>query len=110
MSPTNEEEERASLSPSGCCYFCHGVGNLVRCSGGCDRSFHIHCLKDATQLTQEVWKCPECSSSQLLPSDYHLKHRLKSWWISSFSRKEEIVCISIEGNSFHFLLSRSLEF
>ena len=65
------------------CYFCHGREDLVSCTGGCNRAYHLRCIGMKTAANYANWKCKQCRGMALKSSDYHKKHCLKQWYLKS---------------------------
>ena len=65
------------------CYFCHGKDDLVFCTGGCNRAYHLRCIGMKASTNYETWKCKQCRGMALKSSDYHKKHCLKQWYLKS---------------------------
>mmetsp|Transcript_46955 Transcript_46955/g.52533 ORF Transcript_46955/g.52533 Transcript_46955/m.52533 type:complete len:674 (+) Transcript_46955:337-2358(+) len=43
------------------CFVCHDVGELLMCDGGCEESYHLHCVDPPLQeIPQGEWWCPQC--------------------------------------------------
>lgn len=73
------------LEEDSCCYFCHGRGDLVRCTGGCGRWFHSRCIDKGIPSHPVKWKCPTCCGGDLQPSDIFRSHCLKEWYFKPSS-------------------------
>ena len=63
------------------CYFCHGREDLVSCTGGCNRAYHLRCIGMKATTNYANWKCKQCRGMALKSSDYHKKHCLKQWYL-----------------------------
>lgn len=44
------------------CEICHCSGNLIKCSGSCEKYFHKNCLGDDSIDNMSTWYCDECKS------------------------------------------------
>lgn len=44
------------------CEICHCPGNLIKCSGNCEKYFHKNCLGDDSIDNMSTWYCDECKS------------------------------------------------
>ena len=62
------------------CYFCHGTEDLIKCTGGCGRSYHLRCI-GMKMGKIETWKCRQCRGQALKSSNFHKKHCLREWYI-----------------------------
>ena len=51
-----------------CCLVCEEVsrrpGDIVRCRGICQNSFHRECISLDKSTVVDLWKCPECSTGK----------------------------------------------
>jgi len=50
----------------GCCLICENVslkpGDLIKCRGICQNSFHLECIKLEESANNDAWKCEECTT------------------------------------------------
>lgn len=44
------------------CEICHCLGNVIKCSGNCEKYFHKDCLGDDTIDNTSIWYCDKCKS------------------------------------------------
>ncbi len=53
-----------------CCLICENVslkpGDLIKCRGICQNSFHLDCIKLEESANSESWKCEECTTGKTL--------------------------------------------
>ena len=63
------------------CYFCHGREDLVFCTGGCNRAYHLRCIGMKATTNYANWKCKQCRGMALKSSDFHKKHCLRQWYL-----------------------------
>jgi len=43
------------------CFVCHDVGELLMCDGGCEESYHLHCVDPPLlEIPPGEWWCPQC--------------------------------------------------
>ena len=64
------------------CYFCHGTDDLIQCTGGCGRFYHLRCIGMKVGKV-ETWKCRQCRGQALKSSNFHKKHCLREWYIKN---------------------------
>ena len=70
QSTTNNSSNNNSMigvfKKESCCVICEEVsqksGDLIKCRGVCQNSFHVECLKLEENTKLDFWKCEECTS------------------------------------------------
>jgi hypothetical protein len=65
-SSNNNHQAIGNFKKESCCILCEEVsqksGDLIKCRGVCQNSFHVECLKLEANVKLDLWKCEECTT------------------------------------------------
>ena len=66
QSSTNATSMIGLFKKEGCCLICENVslksGDLIKCRGICQNSFHLDCIKLEESANNDSWKCEDCTT------------------------------------------------